>query len=278
MSRVSAADLVTELDRNAVHHDVLVDGCRIRWRQWGDGPPLVLIHGGNGSWMHWVRNIQALSTRYAVWAVDLPGFGDSDDLPGEIDALDRQQVLVDLTKRSLDSLVPAAQEIFLAGFSFGGLVASQLAQLRGGIVRLVLLGPAGHGIWRQPAPQLQNWRTCAPEDMPIIMRHNLAALMIHLPQAIDDLAVQVHTHCSERARYWSKPISLGTPLLEALARFSVPITYIWGEHDATAAPEAVRPVLLAHRPERSFELIASAGHWVQYEAHDSVNHLLLAMA
>lgn len=270
--------LLMELDRSATRHDVLVDGCRIRWRKWGEGPPLVLIHGGNGSWMHWVRNIQTLSTHYAVWAVDLPGFGDSADLPGDADALDRQRRLVRLTKQSLDRVVPATQEIRLAGFSFGGLVASQLAQLRGGLVRLVLLGPAGHGIWRQPAPRLLNWRACAAQDMPGVIRHNLASLMIHSPQAIDNLAVQVHTYCSERARYWSKPISLGTPLLEALAQLSVPITFIWGEHDATAVPEEVRQVLLAHRTERSFELIASAGHWVQYEAHDNVNHLLLAMA
>lgn len=267
-----------ELNRSAIRHDVLVDACRICWRQWGDGPPLVLIHGGNGSWMHWVRNIQSLSTRYTVWAVDLPGFGDSDNLPDDADALHRQRNLVSLTKRSLDLLVPETQEIRLAGFSFGGLVASQLALLRRNLVRLVLLGPAGHGIWRQPAPQLLNWRACADQEMQDIMRHNLASLMLYSPHAIDDLAVHVHTYCSERTRYWSKPISLGSPLLDVLARILVPISFIWGEHDATAVPEQVRQVLLDNRSERSFKLISSAGHWVQYEAHDDVNHLLLSMA
>lgn len=265
-----------QLDKIAEQHDVLVDGCCIRWRKWGDGPPLVLIHGGNGSWMHWVRNIQTLSKCYTVWAVDLPGFGDSGDLPGDADAIDRLRNLVTLTKQSLDHLVPVSQEIRLAGFSFGGLVASQLAQLRSGIGRLVLLGPAGHGMGRQPAPQLLNWQSSAAQDRPHFMRHNLAALMIHSPQAIDDLAVQVHSHCSERARYWTKPISLSSRLLEVLPRLSMPITFIWGEHDATAVPEHVRQVLLGHRTERSFETVAGAGHWVQYEAHDPVNHLLLS--
>ena len=35
------------------------------------------MHGGFGSWLHWVRNIEPLARRYRVLAVDLPGLGDS---------------------------------------------------------------------------------------------------------------------------------------------------------------------------------------------------------
>jgi hypothetical protein len=31
------------------------------WHSWGDGEPLVLLHGGSGSWTHWLRNVQALA-------------------------------------------------------------------------------------------------------------------------------------------------------------------------------------------------------------------------
>ncbi len=31
------------------------------WRVWGSGEPLVLFHGGSGSWTHWIRNIPELS-------------------------------------------------------------------------------------------------------------------------------------------------------------------------------------------------------------------------
>src|SRR3546814_1155899 len=41
------------------------------WRLWGEGPPLVLLHGGSGSWTHWFRNIPALARRYRVIAADL---------------------------------------------------------------------------------------------------------------------------------------------------------------------------------------------------------------
>ena len=27
----------------------------IVWRQWGEGRPVLMLHGGSGSWLHWLR-------------------------------------------------------------------------------------------------------------------------------------------------------------------------------------------------------------------------------
>ena len=51
------------------------------WRRWGAGRPLVLLHGGAGSWKHWVKNIDVLAAGREVWAADLPGMGESADPP-----------------------------------------------------------------------------------------------------------------------------------------------------------------------------------------------------
>jgi len=37
----------------------------------------VLLHGGTGSWMHWIRNVEALSRDMMVVVPDLPGSGES---------------------------------------------------------------------------------------------------------------------------------------------------------------------------------------------------------
>src|SRR5215210_7165157 len=52
------------------------DGSMV-WRVWGVGEPLVLFHGGSGSWTHWIRNIAELSKHYELWLADIPGLGDS---------------------------------------------------------------------------------------------------------------------------------------------------------------------------------------------------------
>ena len=51
------------------------------WHVWGEGsgkPALLLFHGGSGSWIHWIRNVQPLSQHFTVYAADMPGLGDSD--------------------------------------------------------------------------------------------------------------------------------------------------------------------------------------------------------
>ena len=51
------------------------------WHRWGSGPPVVLLHGGTGSWTHWARNVAALAEAHTVLAPDMPGSGDSASLP-----------------------------------------------------------------------------------------------------------------------------------------------------------------------------------------------------
>jgi len=93
------------------------------WRIWGEGPPLVLLHGASGSWTHWIRNVLPLAARFRVLVPDMPGFGDSDapldphTAPG----------LADLVASGLDVILPPPTELDLAGFSFGGIVAGLMA-------------------------------------------------------------------------------------------------------------------------------------------------------
>jgi len=60
------------------------------WHQFGDSTkaPLVLLHGGSGSWTHWIRNVLPLSKERCIYAVDLPGMGDSEVPRGAVDADD----------------------------------------------------------------------------------------------------------------------------------------------------------------------------------------------
>ena len=51
----------------------------------GSGAPLVLLHGLGGTWEYWGRTIALLSDRARCIALDLPGFGHSDEPAGGFD-------------------------------------------------------------------------------------------------------------------------------------------------------------------------------------------------
>lgn len=58
------------------------DGSRLRYVAIGDGPPLVLMHTVRTQLDHFQRLIPLLTHRYRVYAVDFPGMGWSDIVPG----------------------------------------------------------------------------------------------------------------------------------------------------------------------------------------------------
>jgi pimeloyl-ACP methyl ester carboxylesterase len=243
------------------------------WRRFGEGPPLVLLHGGHGNWLHWARNIDALAARFELWLPDLPAYGESATPPEPT-----LEVLLAATQDSLDALVGKGTPIALAGFSFGGLVATQLALRRGRITRMALLGPGGHGGARRPRGELRSWRDAyAQKDVDglrEVMRHNLLMHML-AGQDVDALALEIHTRACLQTRFRSKPISRAGGLNDALIRFEEPLLLIWGEHDITATPTELAHALVTACRNARAEIVPGAGHWVQYQAAAHVDSLLL---
>lgn len=271
---VQARRVFQAIGERARLHETWHSGSRLRWRCWGDGPPLVLLHGGHGSWLHWLRNVEALAERFSVWVPDMPGFGESDVLPGSPHDPQRQVQLVSALDDGLRSLLGRETAFSLAGFSFGGLVAAQLASGHPQVQRLALLGAVGHGGKRRETQAMANWRSMQGRERWLAHAHNLHALMLHDPRAMDAQALLAHTCASHNTRYRSKAISREGRLAEALAGFNGELLLIWGEHDVTAEPELIAAQLQAGRARWHTHIVRDAGHWVQYEKSEQVNALL----
>lgn len=254
-------------------HTVDSHGGQVVWRTFGTGQPLVLLHGGHGNWLHWVRNIEALALNRRVCVPDMPGYGESS-------AMDVSELgpLVQRLSGSLNQLVGSSTGIDLVGFSFGGLVAANLAARRGSIQKLALLGPAGHGGTRRPRLALQSWSLAAQtgdeSGLQSIMRHNLLAHMLHEESSVDELALHVHTEACLKTRFRSKPISRSGQLWELLSDPRSEILVICGEHDVTLDPQQLVSQLALSVPEAKSIVVQDAGHWVQYESAPVVNTLL----
>lgn len=264
-----ARAFVERLEAQAERVDVSFEGAALRWRRFGHGSPLVLVHGGNGSWLHWVRNIEALSASHELWLPDLPGCGDSDTLPPPA-TLER---LVAALRHGIDTVVGPQREIGIAAFSFGSVLSSNLAVARGHVRKLALLGATGHGLPRQPLA-LRNWRTLPEPEQDDAHRHNLATLMVHDAAAVDALALLVHRGASGRTRLRSKPLSHTSATRDALDRLSIPVLLAWGDHDPTSGGADTGTRLAQGQPSRQALVVSGAGHWLQYERADEINALL----
>jgi pimeloyl-ACP methyl ester carboxylesterase len=70
-----------EFQRLFRHEFADVLGVRMHYVTGGTGPPLVLLHGWPQTWFEWRGIMPALAERYTVYAVDLPGLGDSEGSP-----------------------------------------------------------------------------------------------------------------------------------------------------------------------------------------------------
>ena len=266
------------LDNAAEHHRTAWAGGTMTWRSWGTGEPLVLLHGDFGSWTHWFRNIEPLAERYRVIAADMPGYGQSDMPEGDYTT----ERVAAILSTGLAEILPPPQPYRLAGFSFGGIVAGHLAARDGKRVsHLALIGPGGFGIHR--ADQLpavrRPPRNPTPADIAETHRANLAALMIGDPAQVDDLAIHIQHENIRRARARCGAIPETDALWRVLPDVTARLSGIWGTRDAFAGPHTptVTAMLRDLRHDIDIRLIDGAGHWVIYEAADSVNAMLLEM-
>ena len=253
------------------------------WHCWGKETcnpalaPLVLLHGGSGSWTHWLRNIGALvdSGRW-VLVPDLPGFGDSEAPLNGTDA-DAEPGLVEHGLQILLGDVACD----LVGFSFGGMVAGFIAeQFPARVARLVLVGAPGLGVAPEKAIRLNAWRHLPdPAQRDAVYRGNLAALMLIHPESITELALRLHVTNVLRDRMKGRSMSRTDVLARTLGGVHGPVYAIYGREDALyrGKMEALEPALRNARGFRALKLVEASGHWVQYERADAFNGALLAV-
>jgi 2-hydroxy-6-oxonona-2,4-dienedioate hydrolase len=245
------------------------------WRVWGAGEPLVLFHGGSGSWTHWIRNIAELSKHYELWLADIPGLGDSAMPPKPW----VPQSIADVVVAGLDRLFPSATRLRMGGFSFGGQIAGLSAAALGErVCALTLIGVAALGLRADPREPFAKRRPgMSAAELAAVFRQNLEVLMFADPANIDALAVHLQGENINRARFRSRPFAATDTLARALENVTAPLKTIWGTRDIIARPsiEMRLEILRRYHPELAVRLIEGAGHWVAYEAAPAFNAALL---
>src|SRR6185437_11036615 len=181
------AAILERLERSARRTETPCGDGTMVWRTWGDSdlPVLVLFHGGAGSWRHWAHNIDVLSQNYRLLIPDLPGLGESAFPPDGDDAMQVAAIVA----HGIDIILGPATRYDVAGFSFGGTMASCVGAMHGVRARSVtVIGSSGVGP-SSSAVELMKVRHLSGDERVAAHRTNLNRLMIADPEKIDDLAL-----------------------------------------------------------------------------------------
>jgi pimeloyl-ACP methyl ester carboxylesterase len=244
------------------------------WHVWNKhaGKPLVLLHGGSGSWNHWVRNVLPLSETRAVWAWDTPGLGDSELPPGAVDADDLALPL----SQGLQALF-GDETVDIVGFSFGGLVlgfmaAQQPQQVR----RMVLVGVPGLGLSNNIVNMKGFRDNMSQAERDAVHHNNLMAIMLHDEAQITPDLLTMQEHNVRRDRLRRRRIARSDAMLRLQSQWNCEVHGIWGEWDAlyTGKMDLLKDRLSACQL-KSFHVVPGAGHWVQFERAPAFNQLLM---
>ena len=248
------------------------------WRIWGeahaDRTPMVLGHGAQGAWSHWIRNIDALAERFMVIALDLPGQGDS-ALPETPDHAGMAKPIAEGLRAILGD---PQRPVDFVGFSYSGTAFAYTAALYPEVARrLILVGcggldtPHGHTDIRR-ASGLQG------EERRGVLKSNLLGMMLHHPETVDEMALHLLVANARKARQINPGFVVPDQLLKVLPRLRIPVDAIWGEFDRPHPdPELQASVIRGVQPGTDFRVVEGAGHWAMYERPEAFNAALLAM-
>ena len=267
-----------KLERSATTHWFPCGDGQMPIRRWSNrgAEKVVLLHGGSGSWLHWVRTIEALQVQFDVYAIDLPGLGDAAMCSIHSDA----GSAADSTASALETLF--MEPFHIVAFSWGCTISAMLMQRLEPLLRSVLLaGPAAVGDLprrQQMQPLLKRTPGMSREQVLATQRENLSRLMIHDADRIDEMAVQIQDINTSKARFSSPQYARSELLIEGVHKTDTPLYVIYGEFDAPAYPslDARRELFIAARPDVKFEVVADAGHWLQYEQPVAFNNRCLS--
>lgn len=273
-SGLTAEKITHEIASDAEVHTTPCGEGALVWRRWGKGRPLIFVHGGSGSWTHWIKQIPVFKQDYEVWAVDMPGLGDSDMPPvPQIPATCGTMLAL-----GIKALIAREARPHIVAFSFGAHVSTHaLLHLQDYVADFTLTGAAALGLPQGPGREMpREMEGMTDAERMDVHRGLLEILMFKDASRIDPLAVWLQSENIRRARFRSRPFARIPEIAQYLPEVRVPVKAVWGGEDQTAWPsvEARYDVIRQSHPELVTRTVPDAGHWVMYEQPAAYNQAL----
>jgi pimeloyl-ACP methyl ester carboxylesterase len=268
-------------------HEVRLPGRRISTLTMGSGPDVLLLHGLGGAKSSFFDAAAALSQRYRVHALDLPGFGASSK---PATAPYTARYFAETVHATMDAL--GISRAHVAGNSMGGRVAIELGLLHPERVRaLVLLCPAVafvkrayHPIVRLMRPELgllphrfarrqleeRFWSLFADRDS---VDPSMADIVIdEFERIYASAGGRIAFLASARNIYLEEPFGRNG-FYGRLSQLEPPAMFVWGTHD-----RVIPPAFASHverwLPSAEQVVLAGCGHVPQVERAAECSELL----
>jgi pimeloyl-ACP methyl ester carboxylesterase len=285
----------SEPEAGWAHREAVVNGVRLHYVEAGAGPLVVLLHGFPEFWYSWRRQIPALAAAgFRVLAPDLRGYNLSAK-PPEVDSYRIEALAGDVAGLIRHA---GASSAAVVGHDWGGVIAWRVAAQYPGLVgRLGILNaphPAAYlrELRRNPGQLLRSWYVFffqlpwGPEELLRAGDFALVARMLRRqpvhPEAFTPQDVRRYKEALARpgalraaVNYYRAAFRrLGRAAPEAERVVEVPTLVIWGERDQ-ALSLSLLDGLERWAPRLRVERLPDASHWVQNDAPQRVNELLL---
>ena len=249
----------------------------------GSGRPLLLVHGLGGSWRSWDSVLEPLAGEREVVAVDLPGFGATPPLAGEVSV-----------RTLADALTAWLREqgllgVDAVGSSMGARLVLELARRGGVLGAVVSLDPGGfwrgwerHAFYASIWASIRAVRLLQPV-LPAIAASRIARTVLLAQFSRRPWALPPQIVLDELRSYARAPAF--DELLHALAygeeqqgapRGSIdsPLAIGWGRNDWICLPrQAQRAVTLF--PDAQLHWFDRCGHFPHWDQPDATVSLIL---
>ncbi len=259
-----------------------VDGLRIAYRELGQGPPVLLLHGWPTSSYLWRDVMAPISRANRVIAIDLPGFGGSDKPLGADYGFDFHTGVLDGALAGL-----GVEEVAIGVHDLGGPIGLDWARRNPDrVTGLALLNTLVYPGFSEAVlafvdacakPETRKVLT-SPEGLEAAMRLGLAD-----PASLSDeaLAAVRAPFVDQGARTALADAGKGLdpagfePIASWLPSIEVPVRVVYGERDGILPEIATTMERLAGDvPQAQLTALSECGHFLQEEAGEQIGELL----
>lgn len=273
-SYVTPVEDEEEGEEAAAYHFVDVDGIRVRYASRGGDDAsrsaVLFIHGFGGDLDNWLFNLDALAEKHRVFALDLPGHGQSTPkVPGTSLA-----ALAEFVGKFMDAV--SIEKAHLVGHSMGGGIAAQMAVDQPARVESVsLISPAGFGdevnnAYTEGFVTAESRRELKPvvellfANPELVSRQMLDDLLKYKRlDGVSDALTSLNGGLFAGGRQSAQPAG-------KLAATGKPVLVIWGAKD-----QIIPAAHAKNAPEgATVRVFDDAGHMSQMEKANEVNALL----